>query len=60
MKVFNLMMVALMVVSGIVMYITPDGQLFEGDPIEGKIAALVFIFSLLGLLGNLGVFSSKD
>lgn len=53
-------MVALMVASGVVMYITPDRQLFEDDPIEGKLAAAVFIFSLLGLLGNLGVFDPRD
>ena len=45
MKIFNWSMVALMVASGVVMYITPDRQLFEDDPIEGKLAAAVFLFS---------------
>ena len=52
-------MVALIVVSGIVMFNTPERQLFEDGAIEGKLAAFVFIFSLLGLLGNLGILILK-
>ena len=60
MKIFNWLMVALMVASGVVIHITRDSQLFEDDPVTGKLAAAVFLFSLLALLRNLGVFEPGD
>ena len=60
MKIFNWSMVALMVASGVVIHITRDSQLFEDDPVTGKLAAVVFLFSLLALLRNLGVFEPGD
>ena len=59
-KVFNWICVLLMVASCSVIYFSSERQLFEDNDINGKIASFVFVFSLLGFLGNLGVFDSSD
>lgn len=60
MKKFNWVCVFLMIGSSLVMYFSPERQLFHEGDMNAKIAAAVFIFSLIGLLGGLGVFDPRD